>query len=58
MQSTRSTHLRLIFPTMGCDVFGRDKQAGPLPSWEYFAAAASTPMPLYRLELAKSGRSR
>lgn len=37
---------------------GGDDQGGPTPSWEYYAAAAATPMPLYRVELAKSGRSK
>ena len=32
--------------------------AGPVPSWDYFQAAETTPMPLYRIEQAKSGRSK
>jgi hypothetical protein len=30
----------------------------PTPSWDYFYAAASEVVPLYRIEVAKSGRSR
>ena len=33
-------------------------ESGPVPSWDYFQAAETTPMPLYRIELAKSGRSK
>jgi len=32
--------------------------AMPTPSWEFYAAAAQEPVPLYRVELAKSGRSK
>ena len=30
----------------------------PTPSWDFFYAAAETPVPMYRVELAKSGRSK
>lgn len=39
----------------------KGKMAGmagvPTPSWEYYKAAAEEPVPAYRVELAKSGRS-
>jgi hypothetical protein len=34
-----------------------DVSGAPTPSWEYFSAAADEPVPGYRVELARSGRS-
>jgi hypothetical protein len=34
-----------------------DMSGKPMPSWDYFESAAEEDMPIYRVELAKSGRS-
>lgn len=34
------------------------KAGGPVPSWDFFAAAAEAEIPAYHLEAAKSGRSK
>jgi hypothetical protein len=39
------------------DAFFEEANASEVPPWEFFAAAAETPVPTYRVEHAKSGRS-
>ena len=40
------------------DQVWKDFEGMPTPSWDYFYTAAEEPVPIYRVEPAKSGRSR
>ena len=47
-----------VSPDNNYDKMWKDFGEMPIPSWEYFYSAAEEELPAYRIELAKSGRSK
>lgn len=55
--NSTSSHATTTTSSVRFDDLFREFGNIPTPSWEFYAQAAEDPVPLYKVELAKSGRS-